>query len=174
MKNHTHPQTNPASHLSDECTIQMRDGRFCSALVWPEAPYAICKSHAVSLYMTMRGMEQDAHAKAGGLLGLHDDEREASLHAKAVANQARSVVYYVRIGDSIKIGYTVNLKSRMSALRVRQSDVLATEPGGKALEAQRHRKFAAIRKGKREDFEPTFALIQHIDAVRERYGDPQF
>ena len=84
------------------------------------------------------------------------------------------VVYYARTGDVIKIGYTNNLLARMSQLRIPRESVLATEPGSKALEAKRHAQFGTIRKGLREDFAPTFELIQHIDGVRERHGRPVF
>lgn len=88
------------------------------------------------------------------------------------ARQAAAVVYYVRIHDVIKIGYTSNLRTRVSGLRVDPDAVLATEPGGRDLEAIRHREFAECRIGRREDFRPTERLLRHIDHVRETFGEP--
>lgn len=77
--------------------------------------------------------------------------------------QANAVVYYVRIGDHIKIGFTTQLKSRMYSLYVEPLDLLATEPGGRTLEADRHRQFAAERVSpQRELFEPSPRLLAHI------------
>lgn len=174
MVNHTPRPADPSMRIGQECTIELPSGEFCAARVWPESRQSICRSHAVDIYMTLRGIHQDIVAGAGGELYLRDEQRDAELDAAAKTAQERSVVYYVRIGDAIKIGYSSNLKQRISSLRARRSDVLAVEPGARKLEAQRHLKFASLRRGKREDFEPSFALIQHIDAVRERHGDPVF
>lgn len=83
-----------------------------------------------------------------------------------------SVVYYVRLGDHVKIGYTVNLRQRMGDLRADMADVLAVEPGGRELESQRHREWARHRLGRRENFVPVPALLEHIKATRAKYGDP--
>jgi hypothetical protein len=53
------------------------------------------------------------------------------------------VVYYVRFADRVKIGTTTNLGGRLNGIPY--DEVLATEPGGYELEAQRHREFAADR-----------------------------
>jgi len=50
-----------------------------------------------------------------------------------------SVVYYIRRGDHIKIGRTVDFRSRMGKLR--PDEVLAVEPGGHEVETARHRQF---------------------------------
>jgi len=85
----------------------------------------------------------------------------------------QSQVYYIRIGDYIKIGYTQNLKQRISGLRVDKSDVLATEPGGQPKERERHLQFADIRIGQRENFERTADLLTHIAKVRHENGPPK-
>lgn len=82
-------------------------------------------------------------------------------------------VYYVRIGDHIKIGYTKNVPARMSQLRTDVRNVLATEPGGPELERLRHKEFAGLRIGRREDFWPHDRLLRHIELIRETYGPPR-
>lgn len=92
---------------------------------------------------------------------------------RAEALEAQSVVYYVRIGDHVKIGFTVNLHQRLSALRVGHDAVLATEPGGRMLESRRHTEFADERVGRRENFNPSRRLLAHIEDVRQRHGRPE-
>lgn len=82
---------------------------------------------------------------------------------------AQSVVYYVRIGETIKIGTTTNMKARMGGLMV--DEVLATEPGDRQLEAMRHKQFRHLRiRGER--FRPEPDLLSHVAMVREHYGEP--
>lgn len=97
--------------------------------------------------------------------------RRAALEAEA---EARSVVYYVRIGSSVKIGYTAHLRQRMADLRIDDvgEALLAIEPGGRSVEAARHREFAQHRLGRRENFVPVPRLVAHIEDVRREHGDP--
>lgn len=80
-----------------------------------------------------------------------------------------AVVYYMRIGDVIKIGTTTNLKNRMTALM--PDELLATEPGHRELETMRHRQFAHL-KVRGERFRPGEDLLSHIDMIRRHYGSP--
>lgn len=85
----------------------------------------------------------------------------------------QSIVYYVRLtGDRIKIGTTTNMVRRMTSLRVRVADVLATEPGGYDVEAARHRQFGHLRHGRLEHFDVDAGLLAHIAAVLEVNGPP--
>lgn len=89
--------------------------------------------------------------------------------ARRAMYETQSVVYYVRIRDTIKIGYTVNMKARFSNLLI--DEVLATEPGGEELERVRHRQFAALRiRGER--FRPEPELMSHIAMIRDHFGEP--
>lgn len=98
---------------------------------------------------------------------------ERELERGRIATEARqqaldrSVVYYVRTGRYIKIGYTSDLASRMHSLRLDRTAVLATEPGARRLEAERHAQFAEDRIGRREDFVPSLALMEHIRELTE-------
>lgn len=85
------------------------------------------------------------------------------------------VVYYARLGaNHIKIGTTGDLPRRMVELRVvNASNLLAAEPGGYALETQRHEQFKKWRYAKRrEDFGEGPDLLDHIAAVRAEHGPP--
>lgn len=73
------------------------------------------------------------------------------------------VVYYMRLGDLVKIGYTSNLENRVAAIN--PEEVLATEPGGRLLEAQRHKEYAGLRVHG-EWFEYRAPLTGWIDGLR--------
>lgn len=159
-----------------ECTIQLADGSFCEAPSIEDAPFPICQSHALAVYQHMDDHEQERNDRL--LANLRDEFAarrpiySAAHEAMQRAYEAQSQVYYVRIHDHIKIGYSVNIKSRLQCLRVTPDCLLATEPGGQQLENVRHRQFADLRYGRWEDFEPADILLDHIQAVKARHGAP--
>lgn len=74
-----------------------------------------------------------------------------------------SVVYYLKFGDRIKIGFSTNLDNRLVALP--HDELLATEPGGRLLEARRHLQFKEHRITG-EWFKPAPDLLAHIEQLR--------
>ena len=91
--------------------------------------------------------------------------RQSVWDAERAEKRAAGVVYYVRMGEFIKIGTSTNVPRRLGELYLRPDALLATEPGGATLERQRHREFADERFD-RELFEPSDRLLQHIEALR--------
>lgn len=82
-----------------------------------------------------------------------------------------SVVYYVRRAEFVKIGTTVRLKERMSALA--PDEILAIEPGSYELEKQLHTRFARLRAPfMREYFRMEKPLMDHIAGVVKQHGAP--
>ncbi|MEU3098522.1 hypothetical protein ABZ690_28150 [Streptomyces sp. NPDC006967] len=79
----------------------------------------------------------------------------------------KALVYYVRFGTLIKIGTTRDMRQRM--LAIRPDEILAAEPGSYELEAKRHRQFARSRSHG-ELFMPSRPLVDHINALRKKYG----
>lgn len=78
-----------------------------------------------------------------------------------------AVVYYVRIGERIKIGWSSDLARRMQDLM--PEEILAVEPGGPAVEQQRKRQFLHLRIiGER--FHPGPDLLAHIAEVTRQHG----
>lgn len=51
------------------------------------------------------------------------------------------VVYFVRMGENVKIGTSTNLKARMNSFYASVEDVLAVVPGGKDVEDSYHDRF---------------------------------
>lgn len=74
-------------------------------------------------------------------------------------------VYYLRISDVVKIGYTTRLDQRLLAYPP-FAELLATEPGDQTLERERHWQFRADLMSGREWFRYSPALQQHIDSLR--------
>lgn len=75
------------------------------------------------------------------------------------------VVYYLRYAERIKIGTSTRPRQRLAAIR--HDELLAFELGGRTLEQQRHRQFAALREGG-EWFRSAPELLAHVAALRCR------
>lgn len=156
------------------CIATSQTGRSCLGHVLNDAVIALCHEHELLVYLGVQGRLR-GHLKSIGKAQEYAekgiDSRMNPETAEAYAEQSQ--VYYIRIGDYIKIGYTQNLKERLNGLRVDASDILATEPGGRDKERQRHLQFADIRIGRRENFERTADLLTHIAKVRRENGKPK-
>jgi hypothetical protein len=85
------------------------------------------------------------------------------------------VVYFIRNGSRVKIGWTTNLKGRVRSLSLPMSAVLATMPGGPAEENALHRRFDSARcDGEWFEYTPDLELFAknlvspEVSAVLER------
>jgi hypothetical protein len=118
----------------------------------------LCDHHGMSAYR-----------QAKSFLATVDEVWHEPREAKPwVPPELPSIVYYIRFGAFVKIGTTTNLKQRVASLKVAQSDyeVLATEPGGKDLERERHKQFSGCRQPRSELFAPIPALQDHIRSLQ--------
>lgn len=70
-----------------------------------------------------------------------------------------SVVYYMRIGNRCKIGFSTNISTRLEAIN--PEELLATEPGGQAQETARHVQFRKLRTHG-EWFRYEDPLVEHV------------
>lgn len=78
---------------------------------------------------------------------------------------AAEVVYYMRIGNRVKIGWSTSLASRLASIN--PEELMATEPGDRELEKLRHQQFRALRThGEWFRMEPP--LLDHIRQVKGR------
>lgn len=78
--------------------------------------------------------------------------------------QTGAVVYYVRIGNRVKIGTSTNLRDRLQAIN--PEELLALELGGHNVESRRHRQFASLRTHG-EWFRYEGPLAEHIERLRQ-------
>ena len=83
------------------------------------------------------------------------------------------VVYYIRMGERIKIGRTTNLRRRLQSFHATPDQLLAIEPGPVEREQERHRQFAEWRHGSTELFADSAAIMGHIDACVKMFGEPR-
>lgn len=90
--------------------------------------------------------------------------RERRRQQERERNQVE-VVYYMRLGNRVKIGWTTNLTVRRAAIQ--PEEVMVTEPGGQKLEYQRHQQFKHLRVSG-EWFRLEGPLADHIDALRSK------
>jgi hypothetical protein len=149
-----------------------KDGSFCDGKSMALAPFPICFDHSMQVFKTFENAATMARALKRAEPS-KNPEFDARMERRKEAFAEQLQVYYVRIGDYIKIGYTQNVRSRLHGLRVEPSALLATEPGGRPMEARRHREFAQWRDGRKENFEPVPELMAHIRRIREEHGEPK-
>ncbi len=80
------------------------------------------------------------------------------------------LVYFIRNGSRIKIGWTTNLRGRLNGLSLPRDALLFTIPGGPAEEKQLHKRFRSARVGRSEWFEATPALEAFIESELAKQG----
>lgn len=153
------------SRAIPRCTAQKSDGSFCDRPSLPDAPFPICIKHAGLLLRYLNNYtpatQDDRIILAVRMMEQH---REQETERKRI-NPPIETVYYVQVGNRIKIGYTTSLANRVRAYPP-GSRLLAYEPGGLALEAQRHAQFGADLDAGREWFRPSEPLLAHIEQIK--------
>lgn len=87
-----------------------------------------------------------------------------STHDRVLNRETTDVVYYIQVGDLIKLGTTNNLERRLRSYPP-NAVVLATETGSFQLETQRVEQFAEYLAGRREWFHPGPRLMAHVDSL---------
>jgi Meiotically up-regulated gene 113 len=121
-----------------------------------------------------RGRRPEVPLPSWTLEGEPDVDMTPFVTSCAIAGRETSglrddTVYYILFGNRIKIGISSNLRSRLDSLP-RGVRVLATEPGGRDVERERHEQFADCRVGG-EWFRPTHALLVHVANLALGEGD---
>ncbi|MFD5631604.1 GIY-YIG nuclease family protein [Streptomyces sp. NPDC127072] len=82
-------------------------------------------------------------------------------------------VYFIRNGDRVKIGYTANLRNRLSSFGLRVDAVTLLLTGGKRLERALHRYFAQYRIPDTEWFHYVPEIDSYITSRLERLAQVQ-
>lgn len=151
------------------CTAAGSHGRFCDRESLPNAPFPICLKHASWLMQYLN----DRVADRGPALQVAREIATAERPDVTLAGSAplkatwrgTPVVYYVRVGRFIKVGYSANLAERMRAYPP-DAELLAYEPGSRHLESKRIKEFTRYRQAAREWFAPGPLLLQHIKSLQ--------
>ena len=140
-------------------------------------PGAWAKTVRILQDMADAGIELDEQAiEIARKLGCLTEPRRALRKTSAEVSplslvDRESIVYYIRRGELIKIGTTVNPIRRFASLL--PDEILAFEPGDKRIEIARHRQFAHLRTGRNaEYFRPAPDLLRHAQRMRDAHGEP--
>lgn len=123
--------------------------------------FHLCHEHAEGIWAAM-----DADLRESGML---NEARKAyrtrqKSEGKLKPKPAEGYIYYLRVGEHIKIGYAANLEKRLSSYPP-DVDLLAVEPGTMKDEHQLHRTFKSFRASGREWYDPRPVLMDHIAKV---------
>lgn len=117
------------------CGALLADGRDCHASPVPDAPVNLCLRHLKEAADYFHAMTSDPERVAAAWSQVAEE--------RASAPEKRSIVYFVRFGDRVKIGTTTNPRIRFGALPF--DEILATFPGDRSTEQLLHRRFASLR-----------------------------
>lgn len=117
---------------------------------------------AVSDYRAYIGL------RGGRGMPLPDPPQSYLDNARAASDD---VVYFIRSGETgpIKIGHATRAEARMAHLQTgnpHAMTILATLPGGAAMERVMHTRFHTLRRGSTEWFDPGPVLLAFIDGIR--------
>lgn len=140
-----------------ECTNINEHDEDCHRPVEPGAPVSLCRVHMVLAAQFVVDLQR-----------AHKDAAPETSRATLKFGRPQAV-YYLKLGNRIKIGTTTNLPQRL--LAVPHDEVLAVEPGGNATERNRHAQFARHRTTG-EWFKAHAELNDHIAAIRSIHGEP--
>lgn len=80
-------------------------------------------------------------------------------------------IYYLAVGDRIKVGYTKDLKKRLNHYPP-DSELLAMKPGTKKQERTEHSLLTAHRVAGREWYTRHLEVLERAAAVVAEYGPP--
>lgn len=148
------------------CTVVRDNGRDCKQLAVPDAPFRICKVHLQQAYLHWRDYQEEIYRANP------DIPFDRSLERLPALSEEPTFVYYIRFGDRIKIGYSANIRSRLSNLPC--DELLALEPGPVQLERMRHKQFKAHRLAVNSEwFYENPDLLSHIQMLVDHYGTAQ-
>ncbi len=96
------------------------------------------------------------------------DQRMDEFNATKAAMNQPGHVYYLRVGDLIKIGFSADLARRIKEYPP-NTVVLAAHPGTPRTERQMHERFSAHLARGREWFYPVDEITDHIAQVLAEY-----
>lgn len=134
---------------------------------WEDAPGAL---KALMVIEDMRSWGVDVTpeiARKCLLAHMLQDSQHANYRAEQeqliLARRHPPIVYYMRLGSLVKIGFTTNLTKRLEVIH--PEEVMVTVPGGRERENERHQQFATLHVHG-EWFRLEAPLADHIEAVR--------
>lgn len=153
-----------ASSAVPRCTAQRYDGAFCDNASADAMPFPICSHHAMKIFTEMSDRLAEVKRDPMRLLMAGFDEIETN-RRRAARVKAPTVIYYVQVGDVVKIGVTSDLPTRLRAYPPHRK-LLAYEPDTGGVEKRRHAEFAEYLHSGNEWFTLGPRLAKHIEGLR--------
>lgn len=139
--------------------------------------FPVCEQHAFDIWVEVSFFRMElAKAAAAHMRKESIEETKSRIikeqldsdRVKDERQQEPGTIYYLQIGEHIKIGYTTNLDVRLGAYPP-MAKLLATHPGTRQTESSMHQRFSADISGGREWFRATPEIESHIQGVREQF-----
>jgi hypothetical protein len=169
---------------ADRC-VGRYNGEACRTVVHTTEPFPLCKPHykesGLAEYHTWsngtpeefrEAVKRKANEMTRALMDKHTDEAGLKqVGGRFIRKEQEPIVYFVRAGDLVKIGTTVNLVNRLKTFNVPSLVVLATEPGYHQRESELHRQFRDLRH-QGEWFRLEGPLLEYINEIRARHDTP--
>ena len=126
----------------------------------------VCTPHAVQIWARVQAIKGDpliqnaiTESVAEREARMEEDERRRREFGKTHGD-----IYYLRVDEKIKIGWSSNLPQRLMSYPPHMV-LLCDHPGTRADERDLHRSFKPSRAAGREWYHPTPELLAHIDRV---------
>lgn len=161
----------PAECANYHCTNRsgFLDSPFCDDCMWKLWAHMEGTQPEEKKELARRGWFEEIHRlEAEAHAGMDAAKEERRRRAKEEFMTWPGTIYYLRVGNLIKIGYTVDISQRKRQYPP-NSELLATHPGTRETERQMHHRFLHRIAQGREWFTPCEELDQHIAKVREKY-----
>ncbi|MGQ4437888.1 GIY-YIG nuclease family protein [Streptomyces violaceoruber] len=157
---------------SNSACLASDNGHKCPRTADVLLPVALCNAHRIKVALAIvPDMLRDALASsltssvpAGGVRDDLVTMATATPVEGLLGGAHDSIVYFIANGGRVKIGYTTNLKGRISALSLRADSVLLALLGGFELERALHARFAQYRNGDTEWFELSSEIFHYASA----------
>lgn len=125
----------------------------------------LCRQHALFVWSIV-----DEQIQNNDLDPVEEEKRREAEHqarveeSRKILGPPEGFVYYLQVGELIKIGYASDLIRRLQSYPP-GTELLAVERGMIELEKRRHLKFAELRTAGREWYEPDVRLMDHITVI---------
>ena len=147
----------------------------------------LCEACAWNVWLTVEDFGSPSRKAAARELirgrGVEEGERRGAAHeviheiryghvhrqAIVIRQSIPGWVYYLRVGDLIKIGWSADIKKRLKAYPP-NAELLGAQVGTRQDEAAMHGKFISLLAKGREWFHPGSQLLEHIAAGPANYN----
>lgn len=124
----------------------------------------LCREHAAQVWKLVEQQEPTEYRQ----LVLGEVKPVAPKPRKSYRSNRPGHIYYLQVGDRVKIGFTTDLYRRMTEYPP-NAVLLATHPGTPAMEKELHQDFRRYLADGREWFDPNPSLDTHLQKVLEKY-----